>query len=104
MSNIPSTAKKPADRKKKDDAEQAACFTFEHDGNTYALKDTWSVLTPGWLRKNRRRDDIDAFFTMVEALAPDDDGETLEVIDNMDRKAFSKLMGDFYEYMGDSGN
>lgn len=104
MSNIPANAKKPSDRKPKD-AEPGDRFSFEHDGNTYTLKPTWDVLTPGWLRANRRRDDIDAFFTMVEALAPDDDGVTLDVIDNMGRNEFRKLMSSFYEYMGEgSGN
>lgn len=101
MSNVPDNVKKPADKKaKKAEAEQDAAFSFEHEGDTYTLKPTWEVLTPGWLRANRRRDEIDSFFTMIETLAPDDDGKTLEVIDNMDRDEFQKLMKNFYEFIG----
>ena len=102
MPEIPENAKKPADRKpKKKDAPEA--FTFEHDGEQYTFKPTYDVLTPGWLRKNRRRDETDAFFTMVEALVQDD--ETLDVIDNMTRSEFRALMTEFYEYLevADSG-
>ena len=101
MSNVPDNVKKPADKKdKKAEAEQVAAFSFEYEGDTYTLKPTWEVLTPGWLRANRRRDEIDSFFTMIETLAPDDDGVTLGVIDNMDRDEFQTLMKNFYEFLG----
>ena len=102
MPDIPENAKRPSDRKAKQ-AEAGERFSFTHKGEEYVFKPTYEVLTPGWLRKNRRRDEVDAFFTMVEALAEDD--ETLEVIDNMTRSEFRALMTDFYEYLevADSG-
>lgn len=96
MTDIPQGAKKPSDRKSKK-SEQAEAFSFEHDGETYSFKPTFDILTPGFLRKNRRRDEIDAFFTMVEALVEDD--ATLDVIDNMSRDEFQSLMTDFYGYL-----
>lgn len=96
MPDIPDGAKKPSDRKSKaQDATDA--FSFEHDGETYTFKPTFDILTPGFLRKNRRREEVDAFFTMVEALVVDD--EQLDVIDNMSRDEFQQLMKDFYGYL-----
>lgn len=102
MSAIPANAKKPSDRKPKADDETLA-FTFEHDGQSFTFKPTYDVLSPGFLRANRRRDEIDAFFTMVEALADED---TLEVIDHMDRDSFKALMEGFYDHLSErsSGN
>lgn len=77
------------------------CFSFEHEEQTYTLQPTYDVLTPGFLRANRRRDDLDAFFTMIEALVPEgkEGREVLDVIDNMTRAEFTKLMEKFFEYM-----
>lgn len=77
------------------------CFSFEHDEQTHTFQPTYDVLTPGFLRENRRRDEVDAFFTMVEALVPEgkEGAEMLDVIDNMSRGDFRKLMEDFYAYM-----
>lgn len=102
MTDIPKGAKVPGDHKAKAKDEQADAFSFEHDGETYTFKPTYDVLTPGFLRANRRREEIDAFFTMVEALADED---TLDVIDHMSRDEFKALMEDFYAYLGaDQGN
>lgn len=106
MPDIPANAKKPTDRKAKSEGVGDR-FSFERDGVTYTFKPTYDVLTPGFLRKNRRRDDIDAFFTMVEALVDDydDEGEsaTLDAIDTMSRSEFSILMKDFFGYLEVSG-
>lgn len=77
------------------------CFSFEHDGETHTFQPTYDVLTPGFLRENRRRDEIDAFFTMVEALVPEgqEGRDMLDLIDNMSRQEFRALMEDFYAYM-----
>lgn len=77
--------------------EKVSAFSFEHDGETYTFKPTYEVVTPGFLRANRRRDEVDAFFTMVEALVADD--KQLEVIDGMERAAFRQLMKDFYAHL-----
>lgn len=102
MAEIPEGAKRPTDRKSKTE-DVPDRFSFEHDGETYTLKRTLDVLTPGFLRKNRRRDDFDIFFTMVEALIDDYDksGEsaTLDVVDNMPRREFSELQESFNEYL-----
>lgn len=107
MPEIPDNAKRPSDRKAKQ-AEAGERFSFTHKGEEYVFKPTYEVLTPGWLRKNRRRDEMDAFFTMVEALVDDyddatDESPTLEVIDGMTRGQFQILMKDFYAYLEVSG-
>ena len=106
MPDIPEGAKRPSDRKAKQ-VDPDECFSFEHDGETYTLKPTHEVLTPGFIRKNRRRTEDDAFFTMLEALIPDydDDGnsKTLDVLDNMTRGQFQILTKDFYAYLEVSG-
>lgn len=90
------TPKKPQDRKPKaSDAEE--CFTFEHEGKSYTLKPTLESLTPGFMRKNRRREDLDAFFTILELLA---DEEQLEVIDSMTHEEFGELSKEFYAHLG----
>lgn len=93
MADIPEGAKKPTDRK----AKTEDAFSFTHDGETYTLKPTYDVLTPGWFRANRRRDDMDAFFTIMESLA---DEETLEkTVDAMSKKQFEQLQKDFYKHL-----
>lgn len=102
MPDVPDNAKKPSDRKSKTEESDSA-FSFVHDGERHTFKPTFDVLTPGFLRANRRREEVDAFFTMVEALA---EADTLAVIDVMDRKSFTALMEDFYNYLAEknSGN
>lgn len=104
MPDIPQGAKSPSDRKAKKSKDAPDRFSFEHDGETYTFKPTYDVLTPGFLRANRRRSEIDAFFTMVEGLIDDydkksDKSATLDVIDNMSRDEFKAVMGDFYDYL-----
>jgi len=92
-----SDVKKPQDRKPKAKSTgNTECFTFTHDGVEYTLRPTYDVLTPGFLRKNRNRSDMDAFFTMLEELA---DAETLDVIDNMSRTEFHELQQGFYKHL-----
>ncbi len=90
--------RQPQDHKKKTGKakEQPECFTFAHDGQEYVFKPTYDVLTPGFLRRNRRRDDVDQMFTMFEALADED---TLAVIDVLSRSEFKQLTEDFFGYM-----
>lgn len=64
-------------------------FTFEHDGETYTFEKPFSeVRTPRWLRANRRRDELDLAFTVLETLAGD---EALAAIDTMDEDEFASL-------------
>ncbi|WP_166140847.1 hypothetical protein [Nocardioides ochotonae] len=70
-------------------------FTFEHDGETYTFERPLDVVrTPGWLRANRRRDELDLAFTILEAVAGD---EALEVIDNMTPAQFEALATRLHE-------
>lgn len=65
-------------------------FTFTHDGKSYTFeKSLERVRKPGWLRKNRRRDEIDLAFTILEEVAGD---EALAAIDDMDEAQFQTIM------------
>lgn len=104
MSTAPKNVKQPSDRQAKK-GKASERFSFEHDGETYTFKPTYEVVTPGFLRANRRRDEIDSFFTMVEGLVDDydeltDRSATLDAIDHMDRDEFHQLMRDFYAHLG----
>ena len=88
--------RKPQDRKPKA-ADAEDCFTFEHEGKSYTLKPTLDHLTPRFMRANRRREDVDAFFTILEELA---DEVQLEVIDSMSGEEFGELSKDFYKHLG----
>jgi hypothetical protein len=90
------TPKQPQDHKPKA-AEASDRFTFEHDGETYELKPTLEHITPGFLRRIRKLGDLDAFYTILEALADD---EQLEVIDVMSFEEFGQLNKDFFAHLG----
>lgn len=68
-------------------------YTFEHDGKTYTFERPFAVVrSPRWLRANRRRDELDLAFTILEEIAGDD---VLDVIDSMTEDefvAFSKRL------------
>lgn len=64
-------------------------FTFDHDGKTYAFERDFSIVrSPGWLRANRRRDELDLTFTILEEVAGD---EALAAIDRMTEDEFADL-------------
>lgn len=64
-------------------------FTFEHDGKTYEFEKPFDVVrSPRWLRANRRRDELDLAFTIIEELAGDD---ALDAIDSMTEDEFAEL-------------
>lgn len=96
------STKKPQDRKKsKADLEY---FSFEYDGETYAFEGSLSILTkPGFVRKNRHKDEMDILFTLLEEIAGD---EALAVIDDMETKEFETFATQFNkaieEYQGAS--
>lgn len=61
-------------------------FTFEQGGKTYTFeKSLDSVRSPRWLRANRRRDEVDLLFTMLEEVAG---AEALEAVDSMTSSEF----------------
>lgn len=90
------TPKQPQDHKAKT-SEASDCFSFEHDGETYTLKPTIEHITTGFLRENRKLNDLDAFFTILEALADD---EQLAAVDSMTHKEFGQLSKEFYKHLG----
>lgn len=66
-----------------------ALFSFEHAGETYTFEKSFSeVRKTGWLRANRRRDELDLAFTILEEIAGDD---VLDVIDDMEPEEFANL-------------
>ena len=76
------TAKKPQDNK-------SGLFSFEHDGETYTFIKSLSFTTkPGFIRKNRRKNEADVMFDILEEVC---DEETLAVIDEMETDEFVKL-------------
>lgn len=79
-----------------------ANFTFKHDGKTYTFEKSLDLVKrPGWIRKNRRRDELDLAFTILEEVAGE---EALEVIDEMDEASFKALMEKINAAMtGESG-
>lgn len=68
-------------------------YSFEHAGKTHTFEKPLSVVaTPKWLRANRRRDELDLTFTILEEVGGDD---VIEVIDEMtpeEFKAFGKKL------------
>lgn len=76
--------KEPQDHKSKATAESTKdAFEFAHDGVTYeSVKGVSEVITPGFIRRNRRRDEMDFYFTMLEHLF-DGAPEALDALDSM---------------------
>lgn len=64
----PAARKAPTDRQPKQTSAKADgdSFVITIGGVEYTSKPLTSVFTPRWLRANRRRDDIDAGYTMIE--------------------------------------
>lgn len=75
-------------------------FTFEHDGKTYEFEKGFEeVRSPRWLRANRRRDELDLAFTILETIAGD---EALDAIDSMNEDEFMALAKRLNKEMGAS--
>lgn len=88
-----SEIKQPTDHKKKAGTEDN--YTFTYNDKQYTFEKGFDVIgSPKFLRSNRRRDELDFAFTMLEEIAGD---EVLAVIDEMSTeefKEFSKAMGE----------
>lgn len=92
------TSPKPSARNKP--AAESHLFTFEHDGKTYTFEEDFSkVRSPRWLRANRRRDELDLAFTILEEIAGE---EALEAIDDMTEEEFIALAKRLNREMGAS--
>lgn len=73
-------------------------FSFEHDGQTYTFERSLDVIrTPRFLRANRRRDEVDLTFTILEEVAGD---EALDAIDAMDADQFKAFAADLDKAVG----
>jgi hypothetical protein len=71
------------------DKTSADLFSFDHDGKTYTFEQSFDVVrSPRWLRENRRRDELDLMFTILEEIGGD---EVVEVVDSMDADEFLKF-------------
>jgi hypothetical protein len=88
--------KKPQDHQPKSD-KKSAIYELKFDGEVYPSKDVHTAITPAFMRANRRRDEVDAFFTMIEELWSRDVLE--KTVDKMDNDQFSEFMKDFYGWM-----
>lgn len=75
-------------------------FSFDHDGKTYTFERPFAVVrSPRWLRANRRRDELDLAFTILEEIGGD---EVLDVIDSMSEQEFAAFAVNLNKAMGAS--
>lgn len=65
-------------------------FKFEHNGEEFEFEKDFGVArSPKWLRANRRRDEVDLVFTIIEDLG----GEAVcDAVDEMDETEFQKFV------------
>ena len=75
MPTVPSDAKRPADRKPKKKPSSGRAVTANREADTITMRirgeefeslPLAEVFTGGWFRLNRSKDEMDAFYTMVE--------------------------------------
>ena len=75
-------------------------YTFEFGGDSYTFEKPFSVVrAPGFLRANRRRDELDLAFTILEEIAGD---EVLAAVDLMTDEEFRSFSADLNKAMGAS--
>lgn len=88
----------PADHKT---AREEQHFSFDADGKTYTFPEPVSKVTaPGFIRRNRHRDELDLGFTVFETLAGDSDegAACLEAIDTMTPDEFTEMVDAFWNF------
>ena len=68
---IPAGVKVPQDRKPKDDDASSGSFQFTHKGQAFTSPPLINTLSPGFLRRNRDKADVDFYFTILESLFDD---------------------------------
>lgn len=97
MAEIPEGARRPSDRKKKDEPIEDR-FTFkDDDGTEHMLAETAAEIRPAFLRAHRNDASMQMAFAALEILATD---EQLEVIDNLSWKRYRKVQNEFDTYIG----
>lgn len=66
-------------------------FKFEHNGKEYEFEKDFSVArSPKWLRANRRRDEVDLVFTILEDIGGDEVCEAVDAMTEDEFQAFVK--------------
>lgn len=74
-------------------SENTSNYIFEHNGETYEFESSLDVVrTPKWLRANRRRDELDLTFTILEEIGGDDVIEVVDTMSTEEFQAFGKLL------------
>lgn len=69
------------------------CFTFSCGEHSYASRPWVDVITPGFMRRNRDRDSMDATYTLLEELFAEDQS-ALEALDSMSWPEHNKVVSD----------
>jgi hypothetical protein len=69
-------------------------FTFDRDGQTFTLPDTFKA---GMLRRFRRLDELDMAFSILEEVCDED---TLAALDDMPVQEFNDLMERWQKTIG----
>lgn len=90
------TPRTPQDRKKPS-SDGTGPFVFTFRGKDYTTAPISEVVTPGFLRANRRRDQVDQVFTLFEALLSEKDLEA--TIDVMTREEFNAVGDELRDFM-----
>lgn len=89
--------RKPRDHQPAKTSGKTAVYELKYGGEVYPSKDIHTTITPAFMRANRRREEVDAFFTMIEELW---DRAALEkTVDKMNNDEFSAFMKEFYGWM-----
>lgn len=97
------TPRQPQDHQSKADTSADDYFSFSAGGTEYTMPHkTLDVITTGFVRQNRRRDEVDYVLTCVEALAGDgkEGQEILAAFDSLTRAQLSDFMDTFREHLG----
>lgn len=69
-------------------------FSFTRNGKKYTFEKSFSVVrTPRWLQENRRRDELDLAFTILETIAGDEALEAILDMTESEFQTFSKRLG-----------
>lgn len=89
--------------KKSKEADPEEHFTFTQGGEQYTMPvPTMDVITPKFIRQNRRRDELDYALTAFEELAgigPEAEG-LLKAFDRMSVVEFKQFQTDFLNHLG----
>lgn len=91
------TVKKTQGRKTPSEGD----YTFEFDGETYALP-PYKRIKSGLIRKVRRMSDIDATYTILEEICRPGSGyeASLEALDEMESADFDRVMTGWLKHSG----